>query len=470
MKRIKRVVAAAMMWATVAVTVTSQPAAANLESSLKSMLGSNVQVNNGGAISTAKRGGFYGGSIYIRGRVTTINVLNFTPPSFASGCGGIDMFGGSFSMINKEQFVQLLRSIAQNAVGYAFQLALKNICEQCATIVAGLQGAIQAMNEFSGNSCQLAQGIVNSGIKAMNLSDVKGMQGTTIQEGWNDAWQAFWGSLSETTNALTATDSTGSSIYDKKYNINVVYEAMRTKGMTGWFPGGDKQLMEAVMTLTGTIVVSGPVKDGDNNPSRVIKPATSGANLTVRDLIYGSPGARFLRCTDTKCLMMAVDSRSLKGFVDLLEEVYVGSGPADTNSVLYKIVNGTGAEADASATKLIAAMGDVGGQIISIAKASEPGSTAAWTLFDRYKEYIAYELASRFVTEALAAVDQAVGSTNYDTAFADDFRRGELRESRERLNNELKTLATKIKGPDEGQTYFMELHSYLVRQNDPFNR
>lgn len=115
-------------------------------------------------------------------------------------------------------------------------------------------------------------------------------------------------------------------------------------------------------------------------------------------------------------------------------------------------------------------MGDVGGQIISIAKASEPGSTAAWTLFDRYKEYIAYELASRFVTEALAAVDQAVGSTNYDTAFADDFRRGELRESRERLNNELKTLATKIKGPDDGQTYFMELHSYLVRQNDPFNR
>ena len=74
------------------------------------------------------------------------------------------------------------------------------------------------------------------------------------------------------------------------------------------------------------------------------------------------------------------------------------------------------------------------------------------------------------VTEAPAAVDQAVGSTNYDTAFADDFRRGELRESRERLNNELKTLATKIKGPDDGQTYFMELHSYLVRQNDPFNR
>ena len=27
-----------------------------------------------------------------------------------------------------------------------------------------------------------------------------------------------------------------------------------------------------------------------------------------------------------------------------------------------------------------------------------------------------------------------------------------------------------IKGPDDGQTYFMELHSYLVRQNDPFNR
>lgn len=465
MSGFKRLTLAVLVAATLA-----HPARADLEANLKSMLGANVQVNSGGAISTAKRGGFYGGSIYIRGRVTTINVLNFTPPSFASGCGGIDMFGGSFSMINKEQFVQLLRSIAQNAVGYAFQLALKNICEQCATIVAGLQSAIQNMNEFTGNSCQLAQGIVNSGIKAMNLSDVKGMQGTTIQEGWNDAWQGFWGSLTETTNALTAPDASGSSIYDKKYNINVVYEAMRTKGMTAWFPRGDKSLLEAVMTLTGTIIISGPKQDANKNPSRIITPATSGANLTVRDLVYGNPGARFLVCTDEKCLQPGVETRNLKGFMDLLQELYVGSGPADTNSVLYKIVNGTPADADASATKLITAFGDVGGQILQIAKSSEPGSTAAWTLFDRYKEYIAYELASRFVTESIAAVDQAVGGTDYDTAFADDFRRGELREARERLNNELKTLAARIKGPGEGQEYFIELHSYLVRQNDPFNR
>ena len=94
--------------------MTGYPAEAGIEDALENMLGSNVQVNSPGNLATARRGGFYGGSIYIRGRVMSVNVLNFTPPSFASGCGGIDIFGGSFSMINAEQFVALLRSIAQN--------------------------------------------------------------------------------------------------------------------------------------------------------------------------------------------------------------------------------------------------------------------------------------------------------------------------------------------------------------------
>lgn len=196
----------ALAMLTVAGLALSAPAPgfADLNGELDNMLGVNVQVNSGGRISTARRGGFYGGSVYVRGKVMNVSVLNFTPPSFAAGCGGVDLFGGSFSMINAEQFVSLLRSIAQNAAGYAFHLALKNICEQCSTIISSLQRAVQEMNQFTGNSCQLAKGIVNSGVQALELSDVKGMQGQTIQEGWNDAFDAFWGDLSSSISSLTA--------------------------------------------------------------------------------------------------------------------------------------------------------------------------------------------------------------------------------------------------------------------------
>jgi conjugative transfer pilus assembly protein TraH len=203
------------------------PVRADLEDTLRDMLDANVQVNNPGSISSARRGGFYGGSIYVRGRVMNVSVINFTPPSFSAGCGGIDLFGGSFSMINKEQFVALLRSVAQNAAGYAFHLALKNICEQCSTIIANLQRVIQEMNQFTGNSCQLAKGIVNGGLQALELSDVKGMQTTSMTSGFNDAWDAFWGSLSSTVDQLASTNADGSRDYDK-FEVNVVWEAMTT--------------------------------------------------------------------------------------------------------------------------------------------------------------------------------------------------------------------------------------------------
>lgn len=323
------------------------PVRADLNGELTNMLGVNVQVNSAGTLSTSRRGGFYGGSVYVRGKVMNVNVLNFTPPSFAAGCGGVDLFGGSFSMINAAQFVQLLRSIAQNAAGYAFHLALKNICEQCSTIISGLQRAVQEMNQFTGNSCQLAKGFVNSGVQALEMSDVKGMQGQTIQEGFNDAFDAFWGSLSSSINSLTAAGPGGSSTYEDKYEVNVVWKAMETHSMSGWFASGDKSLMEAIMTLTGTVVLSGPVKDDSGEPSRNVKPAVAGGGMTIRDIIYGNPSVQFLRCVDSeKCLNMTKRVANLKGLQKIIEEDIIGTGPGDLSSALFKLINGTDSPAD----------------------------------------------------------------------------------------------------------------------------
>ncbi|MDN4704685.1 conjugal transfer protein TraH [Vibrio parahaemolyticus] len=43
------------------------------------------------------------------------NLVSFTPPSWKAGCGGVDMFGGSFSFINAEQLVTMMRAVAANA-------------------------------------------------------------------------------------------------------------------------------------------------------------------------------------------------------------------------------------------------------------------------------------------------------------------------------------------------------------------
>ncbi|WP_220186522.1 conjugal transfer protein TraH [Oligella urethralis] len=70
------------------------------------------------------------------------------------------------SFVNADQFVQLLRSVAANAKGYAFQLALSAMCEKCSQHMETLQKKIQQLNEYFGNSCQMAQGVVNDTLAA----------------------------------------------------------------------------------------------------------------------------------------------------------------------------------------------------------------------------------------------------------------------------------------------------------------
>lgn len=441
-------------------------AQADLRGALQGMVGDSVQVNSPGSISTARRGGFYGGSVYVRGRVMNVNVINFTPPSFAAGCGGIDLFGGSFSMINKEQFIALLRSVAQNAAGYAFHLALKNICEQCSTIITGLQRAIQEMNQFTGNSCQLAKGIVNSGVQALELSDIKGIQGETIQTGFNDAWEAFWGSLNTSIDALTAPNPDGSSTYQDKFEVNVVWSAMQESGMAGWTAAGDRQLLEAIMSLTGTVILSGPENDSSGNPSRNVTPIIPGTRLGLRDVLKGGGTVPILRCEDSvKCLRITTTTQNIEGLEDLVYSLIGGTGPADTSSVLYRLINGTGTVADGQAA--VGRLGVYGTMVLKIAEASPPGNTAAYELFNQIKDYIALELLTLFILDVTAAVDQAVASNKYETAYADDWRRNDFQKALDRMNAELRQLSEQTPMPVEAVQTFMQLHNYLVLQYSP---
>jgi conjugative transfer pilus assembly protein TraH len=106
---------------------------------------------------------FYtGGSLYLRTPVRNYPLASITPPSFRAGCGGIDLFAGSFSFINKQQFVSLLRNIGNNAIGAAFNLALCSMSPDLCDLLKYLQDQVAKMNQLNVNSCQAAEGIVSA--------------------------------------------------------------------------------------------------------------------------------------------------------------------------------------------------------------------------------------------------------------------------------------------------------------------
>ena len=99
-----------------------------------------------------------GGAFHARTRINETNLTGFVPPEFSAGCGGIDLYGGSFSFINSEQFNKLIRDIAGNASGYLLGLALSAMNEKAYQHIEALQEKIMHLNSLFSNSCQMGQG------------------------------------------------------------------------------------------------------------------------------------------------------------------------------------------------------------------------------------------------------------------------------------------------------------------------
>ena len=70
---------------------------------------------------------YSGGNLMMRAPNKVYQLAAVQFPSAKAGCGGIDVFGGSFSHISAQEFKNLLRNITAALPGIAFQLALESV-------------------------------------------------------------------------------------------------------------------------------------------------------------------------------------------------------------------------------------------------------------------------------------------------------------------------------------------------------
>ena len=124
----------------------------------------------GAAVNTTGPTAFHGqasghwtlGNLYLRAPVRSEQIATVSLPSFRSGCGGIDAFAGAFSFINSDQLIAFGRAVAQNAAGFAFELALETISPVIAETMAKLRALAQWVNSQNLNSCETAQALVGA--------------------------------------------------------------------------------------------------------------------------------------------------------------------------------------------------------------------------------------------------------------------------------------------------------------------
>src|SRR5579871_5542684 len=75
-----------------------------------------------------QRAGYYTpGSLFVRNQVRDIQLVHMETPTYRSGCGGIDIYTGGISIINKDEIVNGLQNILSSGGSYAMTLALEEM-------------------------------------------------------------------------------------------------------------------------------------------------------------------------------------------------------------------------------------------------------------------------------------------------------------------------------------------------------
>ncbi|WP_443743352.1 conjugal transfer protein TraH [Sutterella sp.] len=309
-----------------AIALSSMPLAnaAGLQAKMDTVFGDMSNVSRPGIFDTQRRGVLSGGSAYVRSRIMNTELVNLQTPSWKAGCGGIDFFGGSFSFINADQFVQLLRTVAANAKGYAFQLALDAACPSCMAWINNLQAKIQQLNEAFGNSCQLAQGLVADTARAMGSTrDFDYSLTGTVQGLYDD----FFGARSQADGKDTKKQVTASG-KDENLVGNIIWESLKKSNAKGWIvdASNEKDEYGIIMAVTGTIIIPKPADDANNPDTGTSNnPNYLPALIDFKDLLDGGT-LKTYTCNDDTCLNPTTTSITTVGMVKRIRDALVGDG------------------------------------------------------------------------------------------------------------------------------------------------
>ena len=286
----------------VAVPVAVGPARADVLSEMTNFWrGAAVNTTGPTAFQGQASGHWTLGNLYLRAPVRSEQIATVNLPSFRAGCGGIDAFAGAFSFIDSDQLIAFGRAVAQNAAGFAFELALETISPVIAETMAKLRALAQWVNDRNLNSCESAQALVGAVWSKNDRASAAICAAIGTSQGiFSDYAAAKHGCGSEGKRNSTLASASGPMADQVPVNVNYAWKAVRASS----FLASDTRLAEFAMSVSGTVIVTAPTSDGDNSGSRVrvLEPLALDRRVT-EILMEGGGDLPVYRCDETaRCL------------------------------------------------------------------------------------------------------------------------------------------------------------------------
>ena len=246
--------------------------------------------------------GYYSlGNVWTRFPQKSVSPFNLQLPSARAGCGGIDLFSGSFSFINASEIVAMLKATANNALGFAFKLAIDSVSPEIGKVMDEFSQKAQLLNQMNISSCETAQALVGGIWPQMETTR------STICEAVGNSQGVFsdWAASRQGCNNGGQRDATlaGNTDPAMKEQIigdphNYTWEALKKSSKFGAF---DQAFSEYVMTLVGTIVTTPPT-GSEHGPKVVIYgPAEEAVVTALLDGTANAPAVKILKCNNDPC-------------------------------------------------------------------------------------------------------------------------------------------------------------------------
>ncbi len=260
-----------------------------------SSLGGSANVTGPVAYS-GQQGGYYsGGNLWVRFPAQqTYSLGSLQMPSVKAGCGGIDIFTGSFSFINTDQIVAAMKAAANGALAFVFDLAINAISSQIGSSIEKVMQKLQQFTQHSLNACQAGEQA------AAGLAGMVGARDSHFCQTIGNSQGIFsdWAASAQGCGTGGSQTSTLSSNADKTIPsgpYNYTWSMLTQK-----YPSFDTAFKQYLMSLVGTVIYQPGTSDTQGPTYKFLG---QGDPALITALLDGGSSAQVFTCDNTdQCL------------------------------------------------------------------------------------------------------------------------------------------------------------------------
>ena len=427
-------------------------AVANIQQQIHAMYDGLINTTAPGAYKTATRGVVTGGAVTLRNRISTANLVSITPPSAKGGCGGINLYTGSFSFINGEEFVALMRNVASNAVGvvsgFAFELAMEAMDSATNGVLRNLTNKIQSLNQMFSNSCQLAQGVVNGAQEAFSEKrDLKSALRVMAENVAPD----FFSSKSPKEESSAKRLAAAGKAKACADTGNILWCAMREINLDNQALYGSEENSEFVLSMVGSlnVVLTGDDAGGDTFMAQPIPRLIDKDALRIfvegnddsTTKVYDCNSGDLDQCQEPSTRTLGTFKGLAAKIVDDLQE----------NQVFERFAAGNASQSDGDRLQWLA-RSRIGVHLMRIVQKN--GAQAGYDYLGTYSKLLAADATASFIIQLLDVTEQGLSSIT----MADSVKVLEnLRDSRNRVMAEYRDLLLSYGGYKDADRQALDL-------------